>query len=452
MSNFNEQNERNRIEDGLNLRMVFLKYLSYWPFYLISVVVCLTLGHLFNLYANETWKVSSTIQMVDEAYDSEMALPTEMTIFNRSMINLENEQGILKSYRLHEKVVKKLKSNVEFFDYRLAKETPKYRENLFPDFIFEHKFSIDTLSQTNSYFLKIENGKLEIDHYDKDDELVQTLKFNSLSTFTRNHSLPFEIKINSESLSQDHYSKIIRFNSFAATIEKMIKKIEIQPVGMDSDQLNITATSENRANSEEYINTLVSVFDKDGISDRQREYTSTIDFVDNRSNFLVKELELIENKKKEFKQENNLTNLSTDAELDLNQKFVYNSELFNAQSQKDLTELLKQSISIDSFSLMPINIGIQNQTINSSISEYNMTLNELNKFVINAGKNHPYTKNIEKQLSDMSKNILTTIDNYLESLDVTIDNLNKREVELSNIYDVLPENEKILRSIERELK
>ena len=57
---------------------------------------------------------------------------------------------------------------------------------------------------------------------------------------------------------------------------------------------------------------------------------------------------------------------ATDAELDLNQKFVYNSELFNAQSQKDLTELLKQSISIDSFSLMPINIGIQNQTIKIS--------------------------------------------------------------------------------------
>ena len=37
-----------------------------------------------------------------------MALPTELTVFNRSMINLENEINILNSYSLHSEVVKEL--------------------------------------------------------------------------------------------------------------------------------------------------------------------------------------------------------------------------------------------------------------------------------------------------------------------------------------------------------
>ena len=45
-----------------------------------------------------------------------MALPTAMTIFNRSMVNLENEMGILKSNSLHEKTVLKSNANVIFYE------------------------------------------------------------------------------------------------------------------------------------------------------------------------------------------------------------------------------------------------------------------------------------------------------------------------------------------------
>ena len=51
-----------------------------------------------------------------------MALPTSMTIFNRSMINLENEIGILTSYTLHEKVVKELNSNINYYSLEILKQ------------------------------------------------------------------------------------------------------------------------------------------------------------------------------------------------------------------------------------------------------------------------------------------------------------------------------------------
>ena len=44
-----------------------------------------------------------------------MALPTSLTVFNRSMINLENETNILKSFSLNSKVVSQLELNVEFY-------------------------------------------------------------------------------------------------------------------------------------------------------------------------------------------------------------------------------------------------------------------------------------------------------------------------------------------------
>ena len=44
-----------------------------------------------------------------------MALPTAMTVFNRSMVNLENEIGVLSSFNLHKNVVEELRSNIKLY-------------------------------------------------------------------------------------------------------------------------------------------------------------------------------------------------------------------------------------------------------------------------------------------------------------------------------------------------
>ena len=47
--------------------------------------------------------------------DSEMVLPTAMTIFNRSTINLENETQVISSYRIVEETVNDLSSNISYY-------------------------------------------------------------------------------------------------------------------------------------------------------------------------------------------------------------------------------------------------------------------------------------------------------------------------------------------------
>ena len=53
----------------------------------------------------------------------------------------------------------------------------------------------------------------------------------------------------------------------------------------------------NKLLADEYINSLISEFDKDGVEDRQLEHRRTIEFVDSRSAFLSSELEIIENRR-----------------------------------------------------------------------------------------------------------------------------------------------------------
>ena len=89
-----------------------------------------------------------------------------------------------------------------------------------------------------------------------------------------------------------------------------------------------------------------------------------MDFVDTRAIFLENELELIENRKKEFKEKNKLTDVRVDADISISQQLIYDSELFNAESQKELLSIIKADLKSNSFKLLPVNVGLDDSNLN----------------------------------------------------------------------------------------
>ena len=95
--------------DKTDLKKLLPRFISMWPFFLVSLIFFLVLSLIFLRYAEYQYQTSSVIEILDKSQDSEMALPTAMTIFNRSMINLDNEIGRLSSQNINKRVVKNLK-------------------------------------------------------------------------------------------------------------------------------------------------------------------------------------------------------------------------------------------------------------------------------------------------------------------------------------------------------
>ena len=97
-----------------NLLIELQRYLSFWPWFVVSSIFFLSVIIIYLRYANYEYQTIAKIEILDKAQDSEMALPTSMTVFNRSMINLDNEIGVLSSYSLHKNTVESLDFNVYF--------------------------------------------------------------------------------------------------------------------------------------------------------------------------------------------------------------------------------------------------------------------------------------------------------------------------------------------------
>ena len=430
----------------------FNKYFSLWPYFFISVILFILTCFLFLRYTSDTFRSTAKIEIIDDAMDSEMALPTEMTIFNRSTINLENEIGVLQSFSLHSKVVKDLMYNVEFYDDGRLKST-KLEKDVW---LNNNKNSLEFLQdlhlieESSYYDFDCQDGKIEISRFDSYGNFFKKYLFKSNTTKSKTHDLPFDLTIKPNS---DFKNKSLHIKPFTKTVNYFKDALVISPTAKDSDQLLLTLDDENFNISNNYINKVISDFDNDGVKDRQLEYQRTMEFVDSRSDFLMNELALIENKKRQFKEDNYLTNIENDASLSISSQLSYNSDLFEAKSQKDLIVLFKESLdSLNLSALLPANVGIQNDNLNELIIFHNSLVNKRMSFLSNSGPNNSAIKNINQQISDSFKNILFSIKNIIKSLDTQISNLSLKEKEFEDNYLTIPENEKILRSIERELE
>ena len=101
-------------EDNVDLKQEISKYLRYWPWFVLALVITLISAYIYLRYAPRIYQTSAKMKILDESEGLE--LPTSAFVFKRSNINLENEIEILTSYLILEKVAKELKLNTQFFE------------------------------------------------------------------------------------------------------------------------------------------------------------------------------------------------------------------------------------------------------------------------------------------------------------------------------------------------
>ncbi|MGK0324286.1 MAG: capsular exopolysaccharide synthesis family protein, partial [Psychroserpens sp.] len=428
---------------SIDLKQELFKYLRYWPWFLVTLAIALGSAYVYLRFTPRIYQTSSKMKILDESEGLE--LPSSAFVFKRVNINLENEIEILKSFLLLEKVAKKLQLNTRFFQEGTIQTT---QIGVLP-FYYDQIVKADSITRSMSYNIKVENDRFEVTNL-KTDKLFSIPNHNSFET---NHNLPFNIVINSKKELKNSVGKtfIIHFGSLKSATLGLRSGIKIEPVGEQSDLLELSMKGQSKERSEQILDTLMSVFDQDGINDRILISKRTIVFIDERFEFLATELDSIEVDRKDFKEDNNLIDLATDAQLGMQLRTQSNEEVFQIESQLALAELLRDGLNkTSSGDLLPENIGIDSGNINGLINQYNTAVLERQKFGVSAGENNPSVKILNSTIIDLRKNMTTSLNSYYQQLEVSQSQLKDRNRQVTGQVSRIPEKEKLLRSIERQ--
>ncbi len=431
-------------DNALNIKEELGKYLHNWHWFAITAITFLIGAYFYLKYTPTTYQTSGKIKILDESSKG-MELPGDITtLFKNSKVNLENEIEIIKSHNLLEKVVADLELNVRYFE----EGSIKSGELWIAPFRVKAIDSLTKLPENGIFTVEIlPNG------YNVNNAQNKRWTIGSHAIEEAKPGLPFLIEDTSPELVERHLGKLfsVRFQSVKSTTIGLSSSLGIAQVGKSSEILSISIVGENKLKSEATINEIIRQFNLDGMLDRQLVSQRTIDFVDKRFVTLTKELDSIEDGKKDYKQYNSLSQIKLDTEYTIVRKANTSDEVLRLQTQLQIANLLKDVLSgEDNQSLLPANIGLENAGINGLVNDYNVVILQMDKLKESAGSNNPVTLNLERKLSDMRANISKSVGAFERQSETALKNANVVSRNAKGLFSGIPKKEKILRAIERQ--
>lgn len=449
MDNKNIENQ-----EEINIQGMIEPFLRKWQWFVLSVVMVLFLTFIFLKIKSPIYKISSTI-LIKEAKNSgggkddlAMGLLGELSVFGGMGSNsVENELEILKSKKLMRDVV--LKNNLQTSVYVLKSLGKKE--------VYKDKSPIVVRIINENLEEKYPEKPIQLNIKGDAVELVSKELSNSLKTqFGREIKLPavtFVIDKNKnfrpeKDLDYNHLE--ISLASIDSRVSKLQEEYSVNLADKKATVIALNINVENIEKGKDILNELVKSYNADAIEDKDITTKKTLEFIDERIKLISEELGQVENKKQDFKQKNKLSDIDTEVKLGLETNADARKKQLEVETQMNINKaLLNSVVHLNGNSLLPINTGVESAEINTGIDAYNRLVLEKNRLLENATDQHPAVAELNKQIQELKKNIINTLNKNKQSLEIANSEYATELAKIDGKISKVPYLEKIFRNIER---
>ena len=463
------ENEIDNNEETVDFKLLIKKYTAYWYYFILSVSVCLFIAFLYNRYIRPTYIVSTTIEIRD---DNNTQLGVENILEGMEMFsvktNIENEKAVLKSFTLSERTITELGLQLSFFKHGSVQTVNQYKVNPY-HVIFDTSHL--QLANVDMYIdiLNDEEFKLKIDCKDqntydiknnkKNNILQANLSYNSIHEFEKQIKTDyFSFKLvktpyfNKKTYLEDN-SYSFKLHSLDKITKKYLKDLNISPVSKESSVLKLSISGNARKKNIDYLNTLSSLYLKQGLEEKNRMATNTITFIENQILKTQDTLDKIEDKLKDFKLKNpNLEIFDKDfGTYFQKQKTETNISEYRLHLNyyHELLSYLQNSNEVNDI-ISPNSIGISNPELNSLISNFISLNSKIKELELSTTKSHPKYQSVLSQISFTKKSIIENLKNLISSTKSAERTLQNRVNDFNKEIKNLPDSEKKYVKLNRE--
>lgn len=434
----------------LNIREQIEAYLIHWKWFVLSAFLFILGAFLYLRYSSNVYKATSIVMLKDDRRGgalNELMMFSEMNPFSGVKNNVDNELEVLKSRTLTANTVKKLSLDISYFSEGRVKSYEFYKKSPIKVFFVEPSedappgnivFSVDT-NQGSEYAMRVDNELLGKYTFG------QTIK-NKLGTFI--------ITKNDEYSKNDTEEKsiLVSIGTVKKTSEKYRKNLSIEPLGKFTSVISISITDLNKEKAEDFLNTLVELYNEDAISDRKFISEKTSEFINERLKIISEELGVVENEAEDFKKQYRITDIPAQASLYLQNTSEFEKKIIDTEIKVSIINTI-----IDSFNkkeslsdVIPIDILPSETNASSLISELNKLILQREKIAINAGPDNSVLKGIDSQVSALKASLKESLLRTKANLEIGLKDIKGQRSFLAGEISKVPTLEKESRVIARQ--
>ena len=437
--------ERN---EAVDLKSAFSKYMRYWYLFLIGAVITIGIAYAYlRYYAVPEYYTSSLILIKDEK--SESGTSSAMAINDpdlfKSSKNVDDEVEVLKSKTLMQRVIRELDLSISYVVEGRIRDVEIYGKGL-PIQIITKKmnpkypnpaFSI-LLTGSNSYKLIDTDGKTNV--YQLGEEITRPYGSFTVApgpAFYTNTKGPNK-KIN------------IQFHQLKDMADVFFSRVEIKPSAKNASVITMGIVDPIPERGEDIINKIIEVYEKESVEDKNAKATNTVAFLDERLKYITAELAGAEKNVQQYKSQEGIADVSTQASNYLSQASDYNRQLSEWATQIEVLESIERYMSSSEYKTVPSSLGIQDPTLLGLITSFNDLQLQRETQLRTSTAENPVVVGINEQLANLRRNILENLRNIKRGLVITSNNLKQNSGNFQSKIKRVPLMERELLEINRQ--
>ncbi|MGL2995201.1 GumC family protein [Flavobacterium sp. TSSA_36] len=457
--NIPENEYAKHIAKDFEIMIEIRKYLYQWRWFVLAIVLFLTLAFVYLRYTVPQYKVTTTVLVKD---DSKGGLMSELSAFSdlgfgKGKSNVDNEIEILKSRSLLESTVEQLQFQVQLFVQGNVKTTEVYgAKGLHARFSGTN--SLFATSSTTLQIQLISGNRFRLSPVEGEEASATGILVGKGGEFT--FGQPILTKVGVLRLESDAVRKAPEAENFLLVlrpvdqvVDALMGSLAVAPLSKTSSVVSLSMVHAVPEKAEVFLNQLVQNYNANAITDKNFISENTSKFIANRLLLISQELDGVEKDVQTFKQDNKLTDIETQAELFVKGSSEYDKKGVETAIQLDvLSSMLGALKNNKQHDLLPGNLLSSTGEESKVIGEYNKLLLDRNRLLKSATEENPTVIRLDEQIQAMKQNVAASLRRLQASLEIQKRDLDVQQGAMNVKIDKIPTQERQFRVIARQQK
>ena len=454
-------------QETIDYKALFFKFYRYWYWFVISLIVTLSVAYLFNKYTKPIYEVKTSVLIKEDKtkMDPQQMLGLDLMGSNQ---NLENEIGILKSYTLTNQTIKQLHFEVSYFENKRFITKELYRESpitVIMDTAVNQPINL-------SFKIKIiDNNRYQIK---AEDDAVTLYDYRNYRKADNKVAIKYAHEFNfGERVKGDHFSFVVVRNpdfkkdimeegdlSFVFNdmdvLTKQYMGLKTEPINKDASIVEISLRGNNIQKSVDFLNMLTAVYLNRGLEKKNRVAIKTIDFISEQLSSIKDSLSIAEVNLQDYRKKNEVMDLDFQSQ----QSFEAMKDYDTQKAQLDLKSkyyhylkdyIIKSRENIDGVT-MPSSMGIEDPIVVGLITELAQLYSDRGELLMTAKLRNPQVSAIDSKIATTKNNLLSVINNIVNTSNIAVKDVDHRIALMAARIGKLPLTQRLLMGMERKFK
>ncbi|MGB5819509.1 MAG: polysaccharide biosynthesis tyrosine autokinase [Saonia sp.] len=440
-------NTQTPTSNNIEIKELISTYTKHWKWFILSVIAFLICAFLFIRYSTPEYASEAKIQILDEkSGGSGIDLFKELDFLSGGKSQTEDEIQIINSRSNFIEVVEELGLNTRIMALGNIMNSELYVN---PPITLNFIAPDSTIHKANFEFFLQLSSSTTFGYSEEEDNPVK------VHAYGKNIPTPIGdivITPNIENFDKYKNKKIkVVISPVEIVAQRYRNKVNITSSDEYSTIVNISLSDPVRVKAHDIVNSLIGVYNRNAIEDKKIIADRTSKFINDRITDISTNLSSVDQSAQDLKTSKGLTNIASEANINLNVGAANQQELTNYRTQLNIAGSMKDIVDQqEDFEVLPTNLGLSDPTIASATQKYNQLVLERNRLLKSSNEKNPVIVNLNQQIMGLKRSMQSSLNSTVNNLGIQVNTLSGQQAIINSKIYSAPRNERALRDITRQ--